>query len=278
MMALKLQDGAVLFDGDLNSIIQGLSSLEGISLGLATTATGSPDMQTHVASGRYRANGTEVVKASTTNLTHDTADPIYKRYDIIVGDSAGTLSIVKGTAAATPAVPDTPDTKCRIAIIEIPASDTSIEQAQIKDARIIINDYKKWVYADFMNGKTASTNFASSFTAWVTPVPPYNLQTITYDFSRLPTGSEVYFEAVAYGPGYNDTLKIRLYNQTDSTVPSGGELEFQPQSWALHTSANLYSVLSALTEKTFSVQAYQTTNTNTNVMVSMIRFRILVPY
>jgi hypothetical protein len=272
-------DEKFLFGHDLNTMVDAHQG-NGVIVGLATTPSGVPDMQTHVAVGTYIANGTIVIKSSITDLTHDASDPSDPRYDVIQADDGGTIDIKKGTAASSPIVPDHDANHIRLAIVYIAAGTTTITSGAITDARIIIKEYKKYVYVDFTNGDFSGQFATLTNNTWCAPVNQYALQTITYDFSKLPAGSLVYFEAVCDGPAANDVFQIRLYNQTDASAVAGGELSWTNTTvWSLQTSADLYSTLAALgTEKVYVLQAKQTANTSTIVGVGYVRFRIVLPY
>lgn len=93
--------------------------------------------------------GNYLVKASETlgAFTIDTADASNPRIDRVgiqlndpsEGGSAGrncTFVVVKGTAAASPSAPTLPDSFLELAQVTVPASATSIEDADITDTRV----------------------------------------------------------------------------------------------------------------------------------------------
>jgi microcystin-dependent protein len=113
----------------------------------------SPGMGVEVAAGSALVNGTEsssqgayFVEALTdTDLTIDTADASNPRIDLVVArvrdsDFSGAvdsfaLEVVKGTAAATPAVPATPANSLVLAEVLVGAGATSITNSAITDRR-----------------------------------------------------------------------------------------------------------------------------------------------
>jgi len=145
----KVADGQYQFDNDLNSVIDAMAG-NGVISGLAVTEKGAgADMSVDVALGVYVANGTKVTKSSTTNVVIQAADAL-PRKDIIVGDSSGNITAVKGTAVAaapvgstgpqtyTPAPPDIPSNKILLAEVWVAASAATVVNANITDRRITI--------------------------------------------------------------------------------------------------------------------------------------------
>ena len=98
------------------------------------------NMSVDVASGEAWINGTKITKGSTTNVVITAAHATYDRYDLVVINSSGTISVIAGTAAATSYANDY-DLESANAIllaeVEVPATDTTIETAQCTDKRII---------------------------------------------------------------------------------------------------------------------------------------------
>ena len=145
-MVLRIADGKILQDNDLDAIIAGSNKL-GVISGMATTASGTPDMDVHVALGYARVNGTYVTKVGTTDLTITTAHATYPRKDIITLSSAGTFTVTAGTPEAesgtpspTPAPANIPANEILIAEIYVAANVTTITNADITDKRVNVFD------------------------------------------------------------------------------------------------------------------------------------------
>lgn len=120
-----------------------------------TEKSGTPDMSVDVAGGRAFILGDEatyqgtyfVENRGTTNVSITAADGTNARKDLIVArvkdtaysgaTDAWELSVVTGTPAASPAEPATPNNAIVLALVDVPASDTSIENAQITDRRTL---------------------------------------------------------------------------------------------------------------------------------------------
>jgi hypothetical protein len=108
----------------------------GVVIGCAVTAQGSPDMTVAVAAGSVIVR--ELVASVTAgNVTITTANATNPRFDLICVDSAGTKSTVAGTAAASPVFPD-PAGKVVLAAVYVPANDTTINANQITDKRVLV--------------------------------------------------------------------------------------------------------------------------------------------
>jgi hypothetical protein len=97
-----------------------LSGPDGIVSGLVTTVASPPTAVT--TAGVYKLNNALVTKGSSTNTTLDVQDATRNRYDLIVGDASGTLSVVSGVLAADAVEPDIPTNKALIASVYIPST------------------------------------------------------------------------------------------------------------------------------------------------------------
>lgn len=113
----------------------------GVVSGLAVSQRGAgANMSVDVASGDAWINGTKITKSSTTNVAITAAHATYDRYDLVVINSSGTISVIDGTAAATSYANDydlETNNAILLAEVYVPATDTTIEDAQITDKRII---------------------------------------------------------------------------------------------------------------------------------------------
>lgn len=110
----------------------------GVQAGLETLASGTPDMNVHVQSGVvYMQSGKRAQFDAVTTIAVTAADGTNPRKDIVYVSSAGVITYLAGTAAATPAEPALPSGAFKLCVIDVPAADTAIEQAQITDSRIL---------------------------------------------------------------------------------------------------------------------------------------------
>lgn len=146
----KVADGWFQFDNDINSVIDGVAG-NGVISGLTQAEDSPAAMIVVVAAGTYVANGTLVTKATATDVTIEAADGSNPRKDIIIADSSGNITVVKGTAAAavpsgqtgpntsTPVPGNITANKIILAEVWVGTGVTTILDANITDRRIIIS-------------------------------------------------------------------------------------------------------------------------------------------
>lgn len=126
---------SIAFAVDFDILTAGISGIDCVLAGCAVTAQGSPDMTVAVAKGAVLSNGT--LRAVTAgNVTISTADSTNPRIDLVVVNSSGTKAARTGTAAANPAPPARTANDVVLAMVYVPASDTTISTNQIVDKRI----------------------------------------------------------------------------------------------------------------------------------------------
>ena len=121
---------------DFDILAAGYSG-SGVISGCAVTAQGTPNMTVAVAAGVVIVAG---VRASVTgaNSTIGTADGTNPRCDMITVNNSGTIATTAGTAASVPELPSIPANSVVIALIFVPANDTTIATAQITDKRVFV--------------------------------------------------------------------------------------------------------------------------------------------
>lgn len=121
---------------DINALVAGIGG-DGVVSGCAVTAQSTPDMTVAVAAGVARVNGANVT-VSAGNVTITTANATNPRIDLIVVNSSGTKSATAGTAAANPKAPDIPASSVLLAMVYVPANQTTITNSLITDKRAVI--------------------------------------------------------------------------------------------------------------------------------------------
>jgi microcystin-dependent protein len=113
----------------------------GVLSGMAVSQRGAgANMSVDVAAGNAMVNGTMVIKSSTTNVSVTAADATYDRYDLVVLDSSGTISVVAGTAGSTSYANDydlESNDSILLAELFIEAGSTTVTTSDITDKRII---------------------------------------------------------------------------------------------------------------------------------------------
>jgi hypothetical protein len=102
--------------------------------GCGLTPSGA-NLQVTVAAGTITHDGATVsVAGNTVTLVADGSNP---RYTWIVVNSAGTASIVSGTPAATPTVPEVGD-NVELALVKVSAGGTIASSQNVKDRRLFL--------------------------------------------------------------------------------------------------------------------------------------------
>ena len=129
------------------------------------------NMSVDVAAGVAWINGTNVTKSSTTNVVITAAHASYDRYDLVIINSSGTISVIDGTAAATSYANDydlETNNAILLAEVYVPATDTTIEDAQITDKRILFDILDPAILPpcleEYSNHLGATDNFTSTGT------------------------------------------------------------------------------------------------------------------
>lgn len=122
-----------LFSTDFDILVNGMQDT-GVVSGLAVTAQGSPNMTVAVAAGVAMTLGT-LRSISGTNVTITAADSTNPRIDMIVSNTAGTLSAVAGTPAVSPVAPALTAGYVALAFVYVPAAASAITTAMIIDKR-----------------------------------------------------------------------------------------------------------------------------------------------
>jgi hypothetical protein len=126
---------SILFSEYLNVLSECIAGNNVVLSGLACTAQGSPDMTVAVAKGAVLSNGTMFAVAAG-NATITTANATNPRLDLVVITSAGAIAVRAGTAAAAPKPPSRTSNDVVLAVVYVPATDTTISSDQITDLRI----------------------------------------------------------------------------------------------------------------------------------------------
>lgn len=111
----------------------------GVLSGLGVTAQGTPSMTLDVAAGQCHVDNETYVELAPTTVVIGTAHGTLPRLDIVCYDtSAGAAAVTSGTAASVPQPPDIPGGDILLALISVPAMDSTISSGQITDEIIIV--------------------------------------------------------------------------------------------------------------------------------------------
>lgn len=128
---------SILFQESLDVLVAGLSGVDCVVSGCAVT--GGADMTPAVASGVVISNGVWF-SVTGADVTISTADATNPRLDLIVVNSSGALAVRAGTPAAAPKPPARTANDVVLALVYVPASDTTIATTQITDQRVVRDD------------------------------------------------------------------------------------------------------------------------------------------
>ncbi len=137
-MAMSFANGDVFYHTRLNNMVNA-SKDNGVLSGLDVTAQTTPSLTLDVAAGQCHVDNETYVESSATTVIIGTAHATLPRLDIVCYDtSAGVAAVTPGTAASVPQPPDIPVGDILLALISVPALDTTISSGQITDEIIIV--------------------------------------------------------------------------------------------------------------------------------------------
>lgn len=126
---------SIIFSEYLEALWAGVQGIDCVLVGCVCTPQGSPDMTVAVSKGAVLSNGT-LFPVTAGNVTITAADATNPRLDLIVVNSSGTKAVRAGTPAANPAPPVRTANDVVLALVYIPATDTTISANQISDLRV----------------------------------------------------------------------------------------------------------------------------------------------
>ena len=132
------------YETDIAILVAGIAGT-GVLTDCEVTAQGTPDMTVAIASGTIQpAAGETAVTVTGANKTITTADGDDPRIDLVSASAAGVLTVTDGTPApivsgvSGPKPPALPSGHIALAMVDVPASDTTIGAAQITDKRAMV--------------------------------------------------------------------------------------------------------------------------------------------
>lgn len=145
---------------DFVGLLLGTSG-NGVLSGCAVSASSPVAMSVDVASGLVITNHTKVAVSAVTSLTIG-AHSSSPRIDLITVDSSGTVAVVQGTGATTPAIPAIPSNKIALAIVYVSSTATSISSADIQDKRVNLALAEQTIYQPVLNSAILSQESLAS--------------------------------------------------------------------------------------------------------------------
>jgi len=153
---------------DIDILTAGLNGV-GVVSGCDVTAQGSPDMTVAIAAGVVRIASGALVTVTSGNGTITAADGTNPRIDLVSASDTGTKTVTAGSAAANPKPPALPSGHVGLAMVYVPANDTTIAANQITDKRVILSQLSKmgWLPFAYAEGlsSTMTVNTAENLAA-----------------------------------------------------------------------------------------------------------------
>ncbi|MCE5342313.1 MAG: phage baseplate upper protein [Eubacteriales bacterium] len=189
----------------------------GIISGLAVAAQSTPNMTVNVASGvLYKADGTRQAPTANAALAVTAADATNPRIDIVYISSAGVVSYLAGTAAATPTIPSVPSGGLLDAQINVTAAATTITNTMIVMRQKLVLTENRF-YPDMQNGATASTPVSvrkdadgTVFMRGILTVATSGVTVFTLPAGYRPNISEMWYKAFAGSAGAGNVADVRV--------------------------------------------------------------------
>ena len=180
-------------DDELTSYLTTFSMINGggVFTGGAVTAQGSPDQTVAVSAGSIiTPEGKRYAFGASATLAASAADGTHPRIDIVYVTSAGVVTYLAGTAAASPAQPATPSNGTILAAITRAANDNTIATSDITDQRDFIttaNDFED-VTTVTENSNAFACDFAKKHTKnFSFSITNTTAKTVT--FANVPYGT-----------------------------------------------------------------------------------------
>jgi hypothetical protein len=229
------------------SILARAHETTGVVTGCGVTAQVTPDMTVAVASGSIRWQGGSVVNVSAvSSLTIGSADPTNPRFDLVVVNNSGTVSVLAGTASTNPVFPDvTAGSYIALAAVYVPAADTAISSNQIVDKRIFLAP----VVSAPTTPRARFTTASISYTENGVRVIDWASGTTNYDSASLVQSANDRFTIPTGAGGIYLITLDGACSLKDSTNSSGMEHSCRIRVNGTNISGNGYSIASAGTKQ-----------------------------
>lgn len=200
---------SLIMQTDINAIVAGILG-DGVVSGCAVTAQGSPDMTVAVASGTVRVSAAQAAVTSG-NVTITTADATNPRIDLVVVNSSGTKSVTAGTAAANPKAPDIPASSVLLAMVYVPANDTTMASNQITDKRLLLNNIAG------LTGTQSANQVLAGPASGAAAAPAFRALTSTDMVASIDSAAGAIFDPLLYTASGTATGPIPLQTSASGT-------------------------------------------------------------
>lgn len=198
----------------------------------------------------YYINSREYVIGNTT-INIDTADASFARIDMVIVDTFGVVSVVKGTPSATPVTPILPAYTLELATIYIPAAAPclGITTNVIYDG--IADNAAQW---GIVTTNPMTVNFTST-------VNPYHLAQAAF-FSSYTANSYVTFTDAGLDTVTNGEI-LKMFIYLNGYTPNNFDIEFYNGTTAVSQRMNIGAFINSMDST-----AYQ----NVSIPLSAVKF------
>lgn len=255
---------------DIDILTVGLNGV-GVVSGCEVTAQGSPDMTVAIASGTIRIASGAQVAVTSGNGTIGTADATNPRIDLVSASDSGTKTVTAGTAAANPKAPALPSGHIGLAMVYVPANDTTIGSNQITDKRVVLSlgapPKAKEAYC------SADTAITSANTWTDITGMSLSLEAGTWDVHAYAYGQDANSAGTSVGLAiHNGTTQV---SSSGFTKDTGANNRFQLSCGALITLTGTTTVkIQGLSSRASSSTTFHTTEGWSGVGVANTACRI----
>lgn len=124
---------------DINAIIAAINGDGVVSGCVVSEDGGGASMDLDVTAGSVQISDTTYsITGGAAAATISTAHGTNPRIDLVCANTSSILTVTAGTAAVNPKAPDIPANSVLLAMVYVPASDTTIADNQIIDKRIVV--------------------------------------------------------------------------------------------------------------------------------------------
>lgn len=101
----------------------------------------------------YYFNGDKL--AAATQITLDASDPDYNRFDVVVVNEAGVVSVIQGTASSSPEIPPIPETELMVSVILVEAG--SVAPTILSEAIYLDDPTTNWTFSTYTTAPPTGT-------------------------------------------------------------------------------------------------------------------------
>lgn len=235
---------SILFQEYLDVFIAGVNGFDCVYSGCAVTAQGSPNMTVAVAAGTVISNDVPFA-VTAANGTITAADGTNPRLDLVVITSAGAIAVRAGTAGANPKPPARTANDVVLAVVYVPASDTTIATNQITDLRLLRTLAQR--QQSVVNDHSNSTTTGTKVTELDVPLEP---GTFTFEY-KLICQSSATTTGLGLGINFTGTHTRLVFTRSDvSTITTASNGLTEEESGAALTTGGIMNAWASKAEST----------------------------